>query len=127
MAKEINLFDTDIETAEAPHKVKNPSGQDTLHQPSFPGILENIETARRQHQQEKFIRQHARRIIEALLFASSDPVPFNKFREVVDTFQPLKPRIIRDLIVELQTEYVSQQRAFRIEEIADGFLLVRHL
>lgn len=103
MAKEINLFEKE--------------------QPTLPGILENIQAAQRAQQQEKFLRQHAKRIIEALLFASCDPLPFTKIREIVDTFQPLKPRLLRDLIIELQQEYLSQQRAFRIEEIADGFLL----
>lgn len=120
MAKEINLFDREIETAEEEAPAATNSSQD---QPSLPGILENIQSAQRVQQQEKFVRQHAKRIIEALLFASGDPLSFTKIREVVDTFQPLKPRLLRDLIIELQQEYLSQQRAFRIEEIADGFLL----
>lgn len=118
MAKEINLFDRDIETA-----TEESSPRRTQEQPSLPGILDNIQSAQRAHQQEKFLRQHAKRIIEALLFASGDPLPFTKIREVLDTFQPLKPRLLRDLIIELQQEYLSQQRAFRIEEIAEGFLL----
>ena len=61
--------------------------------------------------------------MEALFFSSSEPISFTRIREIVDTFQPLKPRILRDLINELQQEYLSQQRAFRLEEIAEGFLL----
>lgn len=98
MPKEINLFDQEFEEVSDVSKPRT--------QP-----------------QEKLIRQHAKRIIEALLFASSDPLPFAKIREVVDSFQPLKPRLLRDLIDELQQEYLFQQRAFRLEEIADGFLL----
>lgn len=120
MAKEINLFDKEIETQDAP---PTPPPKPRSKQPSLPGILENIQQAQRAHQQERFVRQHAKRIIEALLFASSDPLPFAKIREIVDTFQPLKPRLLRDLIIELQQEYLSQQRAFRLEEIAQGFLL----
>jgi segregation and condensation protein B len=119
MAKEINLFDTEIETVTV--GIAKPAAHS--EQPALPGILENIHAAQRAQQQEKFIRQHAKRIIEALLFASSDPLPFNKIREVIDTFQPLKPRLLRDLLIELQQEYLSQQRAFRLEEIAQGFLL----
>lgn len=119
MAKEINLFDMETETV-VPEK-------DNAHfqsdQPMLPGILENIQANQQARQQEKFTRQHAKHIIEALLFASSDPLPFTKIREVVDAFQPLKPRLLRDLITELQQEYLSQQRAFRLEEIAQGFLL----
>lgn len=113
MAKEFNLFDIELDVA-------SPAKQ---QQPSLPGILENIQAAQRTQQQEKFTRQYAKRIMEALFFSSSEPIPFTRIREIVDTFQPLKPRILRDLINELQQEYLSQQRAFRLEEIADGFLL----
>lgn len=120
MAKEFNLFDEEIEAAitESPVLLRSKP-----EQPSLPGILENLQSSQRAHQQEKFLRQHAKRIIESLLFASSDPLPFAKIREIIDSFQPLKPRLLRDLISELQQEYLSQQRAFRLEEIAEGFLL----
>lgn len=121
MAKEFNLFDQELRTASVgpiPTSI-----QAKAEQPTLPGVLENIHVAQRAQQQEKFIRQHAKRIIEALLFASSDPLPFTKIREIVDSFQPLKPRLLRDLINELQQDYLSQQRAFRLEEIAEGFLL----
>ncbi|HEV8052087.1 MAG TPA: SMC-Scp complex subunit ScpB [Parachlamydiaceae bacterium] len=120
MAKEFNLFDQQYETKSADAQVATKTKNE---QPILPGILENIQAAQRAQQQEKFIRQHAKRIIEALLFSSSDPLHFNKIREIVDSFQPLKPRLLRDLINELQQEYLSQQRAFRLEEIAEGFLL----
>lgn len=139
--KEINLFDQEIETVErtpetaddCPSSEKNdqvaaagqPPQKTVLQaeQPSLPGITDNIHHSQRAQQQDKFIRQHAKRIIEALLFASAEPLPFNKIREVVDTFQPLKPSQLRNLIIELQQDYLSQQRAFRLEEIAQGFLL----
>lgn len=127
MAKEFNLFDQEIQLEtipEEPVEVKSePKPRIHSEQPVLPGILENIQASQRAQQQEKFIRQHSKRIIEALLFASNDALPFNKIREVVDTFHPLKPRLLRDLINELQQEYLSQQRAFRLEEIAQGFLL----
>lgn len=119
MAKEINLFEQELESV----TTEMDSSQTMPEQPMLPGILENIHAAQQAQQQEKFARQHAKHIIEALLFASSDPLPFNKIREVVDSFQLLKPRLLRDLIIELQQEYISQQRAFRLEEIAQGFLL----
>lgn len=119
MAKEINLFDRELETVED----SLPSKPFKAEQPSLPGIMENIQAAQRAQQQEKFIRQHTKRIIEALLFASSDPLPFNKIREIVDTFQLMKPRVLKELINELQQEYLSQQRAFRLEEIGQGYLL----
>jgi len=128
MTNEINLFEKEIEIIEqekntSPVPPQRERTKVHQEQPTLPGILENIQASQRAQQQDRFVKQHAKRIIEALLFASSDPLSFNKIREITDTFQPLKPRVLRDLIIELQQEYLSQQRAFRIEEIADGFLL----
>lgn len=64
-----------------------------------------------------------KRIIEALLFASSEPIGFNKIREIIDTISPLQPKELRALIQELQAEYEREQRAFRLEEIGQGFIL----
>lgn len=64
-----------------------------------------------------------KRTIEALLFTSSEPITFNKIREVVDTIDSLQPKELTGLIQELQAEYIEQQRAFRLEEIAQGFIL----
>ncbi len=72
---------------------------------------------------EAQIRLHIKRVIEALLFASNEPVPFNKIREITDTTQTLPPKTLRSIIQTLQDEYVAQQRAFRLEEIAQGFVL----
>lgn len=72
---------------------------------------------------DKALRQRLKRIIEALLFASSTPISFNKLREVGETLCPLRPKALRELIEELQQEYMSQQRAFRLEEIAEGYML----
>lgn len=97
--------------------------QSLLHQPSLPGILDNFHAAIDEEQQEQLSRLHAKRIIEALLFASSEPLTLVKLREIIEVSCPIKPRVLRDLICELQQEYISQQRAFRLEEIAQGFLL----
>lgn len=64
-----------------------------------------------------------KRIIEALLFASSDPISFLKIREVVETFYPVKPRVLRSLIEDLQEEYIADERSFCLEEVALGFIL----
>jgi segregation and condensation protein B len=68
-------------------------------------------------------REQVKRIMEAILFASSEPISFNKIREVVDAFYPLKPRQIHDILQELEREYIVQQRSFRLEHIANGYLL----
>src|SRR5580692_6523260 len=69
------------------------------------------------------IRLQVRRVIEALLFACSEPLTLDKIREVTDTIQPLPPREVRALIQALQDDYYFQKRAFRIEEIGQGFVL----
>ncbi len=110
MSKEINL--TENETIP-----KKPS------QLELPGFQSAFNRSQQQFQQERFIRQHIKRIVEALLFSSNAPIPFTKIHAITDTFHVLKPRQLRDLIAELQQEYLSQQRAFRLEEIAQGYML----
>lgn len=72
---------------------------------------------------EVVIKDHLKHIVEAILFASSDPVPFNKIREITDTFHVLTPKDLRVLIQELKEDYLSQKRAFQLDEIAQGFVL----
>jgi segregation and condensation protein B len=83
----------------------------------------NLFEADDQRRVEKLMRHKIKRVIEALLFASNDPIPFTKIREITDTVHPLQPRILKELIEDLQEEYVSQQRAFRLTEIAEGYVL----
>lgn len=68
-------------------------------------------------------REHIKRIIEALLFATNEPLPLDKIREITDSVQPLPPRTLRGLLHEIEVEYRCQNRAFRLEEIAQGFVL----
>lgn len=63
------------------------------------------------------------RVIEALLFATSEPIPLDRLRQILETIAPIKPKELRSLISELQYDYQVQRRAFRLEEIAEGFLL----
>ena len=117
MTKDYIAIDQDNE------EIESSSVRYQAEHPSLPGILENIQAAHHTEQQEKLTHQHAKRIIEALLFASSEPLTFVKLREIVDVTCPLKPRVLRELISELQQDYIAQQRAFRLEEIAQGYLL----
>lgn len=113
MKKEINLFESEVETASTP----------MYRQATLPGILEKIQASQEAHEKEKQFKTHIKRVIEALLFAGSDPISFDKIREVTDTIQQLKPRFLREIIEQLQHEYIAQNRAFRLEEIAQGFIL----
>jgi segregation and condensation protein B len=68
-------------------------------------------------------REHLKRVVEALLFATNEPIPLDKIREITDTIEPYPPKFLRSLLQELQMEYRIQNRAFRLEEIAQGFVL----
>lgn len=87
------------------------------------GEREIIEAPPIEPQQARVLQQHIKSVIEALLFAACDPLPLAKIREVTDTIYPFRPRVLRELIVELQQDYLAQRRAFRLEEIGGGYLL----
>lgn len=110
MTKEINFFQEEIKT---------------FHVDSSSSIKEE-ENGDDQTHVDIHIILHLKKVLEALLFASHDPIPLSKLREITDTIFPLKPRRLRHLLDELQQDYISQQRAFRLEEIAQGFVLRTH-
>lgn len=69
------------------------------------------------------IRLEAKRVLEALLFSSREPLAFSKIRQIIEEILPCTPRELLILIQELKIEYESQQRAFELVEIAEGFVL----
>ncbi len=102
MAKEINILE-----AEMQHAIpEEPESLQTVYAP-----LHSI------------VRKQIKRIIEALLFVSSEPLPFPKVREIVETVQPLRPKQLVEIIEELKTDFVTQDRSYRLEEIANGYVL----
>lgn len=109
MGHEINLFDDAVET----HYVQS----------TLPGIESEAEQKGIFQSDDPYIRAQIKRIVEALLFSSSDPLSFQKIRDVTDTVYALKPRVLRDILTEIQQEYLTQNRSFRLEEIGEGFLL----
>ncbi len=70
--------------------------------------------------------QEAKRIIEALLFATSEPISLQKLQEIIETQLPIKPKEVKKLTFELQEEYHKQNRSFRLETIAEGYVLRTH-
>ncbi len=64
-----------------------------------------------------------KRIVEALLFASSHPLSVDKLREVVSSSYPVRTRELRRYIAELDEEYRIRGCAFQIDEIAEGYQL----
>jgi segregation and condensation protein B len=98
MAQEINIFEEAVDAAA--------EAEDTSQEPFDPQWSEQ-----------------GKRILEALLFASPSPLPFQKIREILETFYPFKAKGVLALIEDLKKEYAVQNRAFRLEEIAEGYLL----
>lgn len=69
------------------------------------------------------LQQHLKGVVEALLFSTSEPLTITKISEVTKTILPLCPEQLRQIIEELKQEYLSQDRAFKLEEIAQGYVL----
>ena len=59
--------------------------------------------------------------IEAMLFASEQPLTLEKIKEVLGNFQTPE---IRNLLEELGQEYEKSNRGIRIAELAGGFQLI---
>ena len=64
--------------------------------------------------------QQAKRIIEGLLFISDKPVALKRIKDVVGELEYLE---LRQAVEELKQEYVQQQHAFRLQEVAGGYQL----
>ena len=60
-------------------------------------------------------------VIEALLFASEQPLTLEKIKEVLGNFQTTE---IRKLLEELGQEYEKSNRGIRIAQVAGGFQLI---
>ena len=63
-------------------------------------------------------RAEQRRIVEALILASPEPV---KSARLVEIVPGCTPGDAKDLVNELNTEYQQQDRSFEIWEVAGGY------
>ncbi len=68
-------------------------------------------------------RQEVKKIIEALLFSTDEPLPFRKLRTIVSEYLELDSKQLKELIDEYQQELRDQKRAYKLEEIAQGYIL----
>ncbi len=68
-------------------------------------------------------KEEIKRILEGLLFSSSEPVPFDKLKEIITSTYPLRSLELKVMVEELREEYRLQKRGFQIDEIAEGYLL----
>lgn len=112
--KDLNLFDLEF---------TSPPPKEQYVQATIPGVIERAQQSHALRQKTQESRAQVKRIIEALLFSAPDPLGFTKLREILESAHPLKPRQLRDIILELQFDYLSQKRAYRLEEIPEGFIL----
>ncbi|MCP5002449.1 MAG: SMC-Scp complex subunit ScpB [Planctomycetes bacterium] len=65
--------------------------------------------------------EEIKRIVEALLFSVHEPIPIRKMVEIIEDSDQKQ---IKEAISQLGREYDSYDRAFQIEEIANGFQLL---
>jgi len=63
-------------------------------------------------------RTEQRRIVEALVLASPEPISAARLAELVPYLKPAKAK---DLVNELNTEYQEQDRSFEIWEVSGGY------
>lgn len=68
-------------------------------------------------------KEEIKRIIEALLFSTSDPLPLQKLKEIIQTSYPIRTQEVLEIIDLLKKEYHQQKRGVQIDEIAQGYLL----
>ena len=88
-------------------------------------MIQPVETpaAERTEEEKGAIYKEAKRILEGLLFCSEEPITLRRLKNALEDFHPLEMDEVRRLLQELAAEYESQERAFRLEEIAKGYLL----
>lgn len=110
MTKELNFFQNDIEV-----KIDESIDQN-----------ESIDQTEDHSHIDAHILLHLKKVIEALLFASHEPLVLTKIKEVIDTIFPLKTKRLKRVIEDLQEDYITQQRAFRLDEIGQGYVLRSH-
>lgn len=124
MAKELNFIQTELELETPPASIAETKPLHKEKEDCKEKLDERTNDSLDQLNEQ--IRVHAKRVIEALLFSCPEPLAVQKIREVTDTFCSISPRHLRRILEELQQEYISQQRAFRLEEIAQGYVLRTH-
>lgn len=125
----LNFFTSQIETVA--EEASSPSPQVPHGDPiqleekedRLVALLDKVRDRKEKDEAERELRRKAKRIIEAVLFVSSDPLSFQKLRDVLDQLHPFKPKVLRELIQELSREYDVQERSYELIEMESGFVL----
>ena len=71
-------------------------------------------------QQEQNAELTAESVVEAVLFASDEPLSADKLADIAET----SPKQIRQHIQNLNDKYTANGHAFRIDQIASGFQMM---
>jgi segregation and condensation protein B len=124
MSKEWNFFQTEFTFDQS-----SPPSVDIPPSPSSGQLTEKepvIDDSQEINQIDHQMQQTVKKVIEALLFTSPEPLSLIKIREITDTLYPLRPKQLKQIIETLKEEYISHQRAFKLEEIAQGYVLRTH-
>lgn len=72
---------------------------------------------------QKERRNQAKKIIEALLFASDEPLPLQKIHEILEIFSLFSVSTVKEMVEELGQSYRSAESSFHLYEIAGGYIL----
>jgi segregation and condensation protein B len=62
-----------------------------------------------------------KQILEALLFAAEEPLPARRIAAMIDE---AIPESVADLVHDLNADYLREDRAFHVQEVAGGYRLV---
>jgi segregation and condensation protein B len=84
---------------------------DALGVPTFSEISE------REH------REQAKKIIEAILFASNEPLSIQRIQEILEIFSLFSFTAVKEMLEELGQDYRSSESSFHLYEIAGGYIL----
>lgn len=83
----------------------------------------DCELERERHALQLQAREEAKRVLEAILFASNEPISFIRLRHIANEVHPFKPKELRQMLDEMAESYTLYGHAFQLEEIAEGYLL----
>lgn len=67
--------------------------------------------------------QKIKQIVEALLFASGEPLSFQKMRDIIAEFNPITSPLLRHALMELAVDYEKRESSITLAEVANGFVL----
>lgn len=68
------------------------------------------------------IQKKIKQILEALLFASNQPIPLKKLTQLIQPTYPISSKDLRFLLEDLKNEYINRGSAIQLEEIAKGYI-----